>query len=120
MRRFEQSDGDVVKFWQIEMRGDSFVATWGKAGSNSKNQRIRKFPSEEKAEEEAEKQIAEKLREGFEEVDAPAGAASAPRPAPAPSATSAPAAPAAPAAPSKPTAPVLPPRFAAPSSSKKA
>lgn len=69
MRRFELDDGSgVVKFWQVDLQGEAFTATWGKVGSGSKNQRVKRFPSADAAAKECEKQVAEKIREGFVEV----------------------------------------------------
>ncbi|HET9957310.1 MAG TPA: WGR domain-containing protein, partial [Polyangiaceae bacterium] len=90
MRRFEFSEGNSNKFWQVEQKGESLLIQWGKIGTNGQSQ-TKDFTNDAKAKSEADKLIAEKKKKGYVEVKdvAPAGTASTRAPAIASSAPSA-------------------------------
>jgi predicted DNA-binding WGR domain protein len=67
MRRFELIDGTSSKFWSPLVEGTVFTVVFGKIGTGGQR-REKHFGSEEDAEEEMNKKIAEKLREGYSEV----------------------------------------------------
>ena len=73
MRRFELGD----RFWGVNFKGNDLLILSGKVGSNGKTG-LKKFGKLADAEAEAERLIAGKLKEGYEEVggDAPAKKAS--------------------------------------------
>ena len=124
MRRLEIKDED--KFWQVERRDTTLRISFGKIGHGGQT-RIKRCKSESEADGEIEELVAEKIKQGFTEVDGdgdadgeaeakPKAAAPTPAPAPAPAkaAKAAPVAVAAPApasatasasAPAKPRAP---------------
>ncbi|NBW34291.1 MAG: WGR domain-containing protein [Cytophagia bacterium] len=52
------------KFWQIETSGKTYTVTYGKTGTTGTSQ-TKKFGSEEKCLEEAEKLLSEKLKKGY-------------------------------------------------------
>lgn len=80
MRRFEFVEGTSAKFWMAGVEGSNFVVVYGRLGTSGQRKE-KAFPSEDAAERELEKKIAEKLREGYSEVSA-AGAAGAAAPPP--------------------------------------
>ncbi|AUX40950.1 molybdenum metabolism regulator [Sorangium cellulosum] len=100
MRRFEFVQGTSAKFWMADVDDRTFIVVYGRLGTAGQR-KDKAFPTAEAAARECEKKIAEKLREGYQEVAASA--------APAPGAQAA--APAAPAAP--PAKLDLPPRVRA-------
>jgi uncharacterized protein (TIGR02996 family) len=67
MRTFQYSDAKSHKFWTIEVSGDSFTVTYGKVGAKGQTQ-TKSFPSPEKAQQAADKLIAEKLGKGYRET----------------------------------------------------
>ncbi|WP_437601746.1 WGR domain-containing protein [Sorangium sp. So ce590] len=81
MRRFEFVQGTSAKFWMADVDDRTFVVVYGRLGTAGQRKE-KAFPSAEAAARECEKKIAEKLREGYQEVGAPA--------APAPAASAAP------------------------------
>ncbi|WP_437969832.1 WGR domain-containing protein [Sorangium sp. So ce260] len=82
MRRFEFVQGTSAKFWMADVDDRTFVVVYGRLGTAGQRKE-KAFPTAEAAARECEKKIAEKLREGYQEVGAPAAAA-APAASPAP------------------------------------
>ncbi|HEX8705020.1 MAG TPA: WGR domain-containing protein [Myxococcaceae bacterium] len=80
MRRFEFVEGSSSKFWVPELQGSTFIVTYGRIGTAGQRKE-KAFPDEESARREYERKVAEKLREGYQEV---AGEGGAPAPASAP------------------------------------
>ncbi|WP_437679708.1 WGR domain-containing protein [Sorangium sp. So ce131] len=83
MRRFEFVQGTSAKFWMADVEDKTFIVVYGRLGTAGQR-KDKAFPTAEAAARECEKKIAEKLREGYQEVAAPAA------PAPAPGAQAAP------------------------------
>ena len=82
--RYELSEGNSNKFWEIRLSDNSFTTTYGKIGSNGQTT-IKSFGSAAEAKKEHDKLIAEKVKKGYAQVGGQAAAAS-PKPAtPAPS-----------------------------------
>jgi uncharacterized protein (TIGR02996 family) len=67
MRTFQFSDAKSHKFWNIDVSGKSFTATWGKIGTPGQSQ-TKSFPTGEKAQAEADKLIKEKTKKGYVET----------------------------------------------------
>src|SRR5438477_3768381 len=67
MRTFQYSDAKSHKFWNIEVSGSGFTATYGKVGSAGQSQ-TKTFASAEQALAEADKLIREKLKKGYVET----------------------------------------------------
>ncbi|WP_441287971.1 WGR domain-containing protein [Sorangium sp. KYC3313] len=99
MRRFEFVQGTSAKFWMADVDDTTFIVVYGRLGTAGQRKE-KAFPTAEAAQRECDKKIAEKLREGYQEV---AAAGSAP-------AVGAPAAGAVAAAPPQPPKLDLPPR----------
>ena len=76
MRRFEFKDGKSNKFWEIEVRGSTFVTRHGRIGTEGK-ETIKHFGSQNYAMAQAESAIKSKTKKGYVEVDAEAIAAEA-------------------------------------------
>lgn len=76
MRRFEFVEGNSAKFWMTEVEGNNFIVVYGRLGTPGQRKE-KAFASEALATKEMEKKIAEKVREGYQEV-ASGAAASAP------------------------------------------
>ncbi|GHG64867.1 WGR domain-containing protein [Comamonas sp. JC664] len=84
MRRFEFVEGSSSKFWEPELQGNLFIVTFGRIGTAGQR-REKAFADEAGARKEYEKKVAEKVREGYQEVTAGgAPAAAAPTPPPPP------------------------------------
>lgn len=79
MRRFEFVEGSSSKFWSPELQGSTFIVIFGRIGTAGQRKE-KVFPDEESARREYEKKVAEKLREGYQEVTE-GGEAPAPAPA---------------------------------------
>jgi uncharacterized protein (TIGR02996 family) len=80
MRTFEYSEGTAEKFWNIEVRDNTYYVTFGKIGSKGQMQR-KQFPDQAQAQAAADKLVEQKLAEGFRETTAgaaPPPAAAAP------------------------------------------
>ena len=73
-RRFEFEDGKSSKFWEIQLDGDCFTTWWGKIGTSGQSKELQ-FDSEEEAEKQYEKLVAEKTKKGYEEVGQGSGSA---------------------------------------------
>jgi predicted DNA-binding WGR domain protein len=74
-RRFEFSDGNSNKFWEIKLHGSSFTVKYGRIGTQGLAQ-TKDFPSAEKAQKEYEKLIGEKVNKGYEEIESASADAS--------------------------------------------
>jgi predicted DNA-binding WGR domain protein len=83
MRRFEFVEGSSSKFWEPELKGSTFIVTYGRIGTAGQRKE-KAFPDEAAARREYEKKVAEKQREGYREVTAGAGDTAAPPPSPTP------------------------------------
>lgn len=81
MRRLELVEGASSKFWEIQLEGSGFTVRWGRIGTNGQTQQ-KNFATEQKAKDEHDKLLAEKLKKGYAEVGASASV-SAPTPPPA-------------------------------------
>src|SRR5262245_26113266 len=118
MRRFEFRDEASSKFWEISRDGASFTVTFGRIGARGQTQ-TKAFPAEAKAQAEADKLVAEKVKKGYVEVTAAgvvAATATAAPALPAKAMTAATATAAPPAAKLAPAPPAVPPpaKLAAP------
>jgi predicted DNA-binding WGR domain protein len=80
LRRFEFVGGSSAKFWEAGVEGSSFVVTFGRMGTSGQR-KAKAFATEAEAQRECDKKIAEKLREGYQEVGAGAPAAAPAEPA---------------------------------------
>lgn len=69
MRRFEFTDENSNKYWEISTDGSSFSVRFGRMGASGTTQ-TKSFSDEATAEAEASKLIREKLRKGYQEVAA--------------------------------------------------
>src|SRR5262245_17823379 len=69
MRTFEYRDEKASKFWSIDLRGASFIVTFGKIGTKGQRQ-VKEFAEEGKARKEHDRLVAEKLAKGYVEVKA--------------------------------------------------
>jgi predicted DNA-binding WGR domain protein len=67
MRRFEFTEGDSRKFWQIGRTGGDVTVSWGRIGTKGQLQ-IKQLGDEARAERELQKLIGEKVRKGYVEV----------------------------------------------------
>lgn len=67
MRRFEFKDAKSQKFWEIEIVGNEHRIRFGKIGTDGQVQ-AKPFASAEKAQAEADKLIASKVKKGYVEV----------------------------------------------------
>lgn len=76
MRRFEFVEGTSAKFWTAGVEGNNFVVVYGRLGTSGQRKE-KAFPTEDAAQRELEKKIAEKLREGYNEVSAQGSASGA-------------------------------------------
>jgi uncharacterized protein (TIGR02996 family) len=77
MRTFEHREGTSHKFWNIEVRDNLHIVSFGKVGGKGQTQR-KQFPDAASAQAAADKLIREKLAKGYRETTtaaAPAGAA---------------------------------------------
>jgi uncharacterized protein (TIGR02996 family) len=80
MRTFEYSEGTAHKFWNVEVRDNTYYLTFGKVGSKGQMQR-KQFPDQAQARAAADKLVQQKLAEGYRETTAgaaPPAAAAAP------------------------------------------
>lgn len=74
MRRFEFVEGTSAKFWEASVEGSVFTVVYGRLGTAGQR-KDKSFPSEDAAQKEYDKKVAEKLREGYHEVSADAAPA---------------------------------------------
>jgi predicted DNA-binding WGR domain protein len=75
MRRFEFVGGGSSKFWMPRLDGSVFTVVYGRIGTDGQRKE-KEFDSEEAAQKEYDKKVAEKLREGYVEVTDGAAAVS--------------------------------------------
>lgn len=75
LRRFEFKDARSYKFWEITVEGTSFTVRYGKVGTDGSTS-TKSYPTEEKAQAEAEKKIKSKTKKGYAEVATSSAAAS--------------------------------------------
>ncbi|WP_437929839.1 WGR domain-containing protein [Sorangium sp. So ce291] len=73
MRRFEFVQGTSAKFWMADVDDRTFIVVYGRLGTAGQRKE-KAFPTAEAAARELEKKVAEKLREGYQEVAAEGGA----------------------------------------------
>jgi uncharacterized protein (TIGR02996 family) len=71
MRTFQCSSATSDRFWNIEVRGNAYVVSFGKVGSEGQTQR-KTFPDATRARAAAEKLIKAKLAKGYRETTAAA------------------------------------------------
>jgi len=65
-RYFEFVDGSSSKFWEIQMEGTSFTTRYGKIGTDGQIS-MKEWDSEDKAQKEYDKLVAEKTKKGYAE-----------------------------------------------------
>jgi predicted DNA-binding WGR domain protein len=66
-RYFEFVEGSSSKFWEIILDGTSFTTRYGKIGTDGQ-QSMKEYDSEEKAQKEYDKLVAEKTKKGYVEL----------------------------------------------------
>jgi predicted DNA-binding WGR domain protein len=76
MPRYEFIEGSSKKFWEIQLDGTSFTTTYGRIGTDGQMS-MKEWDSEEKAQKEYDKLIAEKTKKGYELVGGNGGGAKA-------------------------------------------
>jgi predicted DNA-binding WGR domain protein len=84
-RRFEFEEGGSSKFWEVSVDGSDMTVTYGRIGTSGQT-KTKSFATNEAAQKEADKLVAEKTKKGYAEVggdaaskaSAPAAKASAP------------------------------------------
>ncbi len=64
MKRYEYKDEKSEKFWEVHVEGDSFTARYGKIGASGQTS-TKTFASNEKAQVEADKMAAKKVKKGY-------------------------------------------------------
>ncbi len=64
MPRYEFKEGSSSKFWEIEMSGTEVTTRWGKIGTDGQ-EKTKDFGTEEKAQKEHDKLVAEKTKKGY-------------------------------------------------------
>lgn len=67
LRRFECTGGGARKFWQVGRHGGDVTVVFGRIGTQGQTQ-LKQFASDERAQREVDKLVAEKLRKGYVEV----------------------------------------------------
>jgi len=67
VRRFEFSEGNSNKFWEIAVNGSEVVVRFGRMGAQGQSN-VKSFPGEAAAAKHAEKLIQEKTSKGYLEV----------------------------------------------------
>jgi predicted DNA-binding WGR domain protein len=75
-RRFEFEEGGSSKFWEVSVDGSDMTVTYGRIGTTGQT-KTKSFATNEAAQKEADKLVAEKTKKGYQEVggDAPPAAA---------------------------------------------
>jgi uncharacterized protein (TIGR02996 family) len=76
MRTFQLSDASSHKFWNIEVKGNSFTVTYGKIGTAGQSQ-TKTFKDAATTQAEADKLIKEKTKKGYTETTPTASASEA-------------------------------------------
>lgn len=69
-RRFEYTEGSSNKFWEIWIDGSRYVVRYGRFGSEGQSQ-TKSFGSNEKAIQEHDSIIREKINKGYKEINNP-------------------------------------------------
>ncbi len=64
MPRYEFTEGSSSKFWQIDLKGDTFTTTYGKIGSSGSTS-LKQFADAATAKKEHDKLVAEKTKKGY-------------------------------------------------------
>jgi uncharacterized protein (TIGR02996 family) len=77
--RYELSEGNSNKFWEIQLEGSSFTTTYGRIGANGQTT-SKSFGSPAEAKKEHDKLVAEKTKKGYALVSGKAAAAPAEAP----------------------------------------
>ena len=77
MPRYELIEGSSKKFWEIAREGASFTTTYGRIGTEGQSS-LKEYESEERAQREHDKLIAEKTKKGYVLVDGLAATAPTP------------------------------------------
>ena len=67
VRRFELVNDEHSKYWECSVKGTNFVVHYGRIGSDGQES-VKEFESKTEANEYLEKKVAEKTKEGYEEV----------------------------------------------------
>lgn len=67
-RRLEFTEGTSRKFWQVSRQGTDVTVTFGRIGTQGQTQ-VKAFGTEERAQAEVDKLVAEKLRKGYAGAD---------------------------------------------------
>jgi predicted DNA-binding WGR domain protein len=81
MRRFEFVGGTSAKFWTCAVDGEVFTIVYGRLGTDGQRKE-KTFDTAAEAQKEHDKKVAEKLKEGYVEVDAddvPANSSNGPK-----------------------------------------
>jgi len=65
-RYFEFVDGSSSKFWEIKLEGTSFTTRYGKIGTEGQTS-MKEYDSDDKAQKEYDKLVAEKTKKGYAE-----------------------------------------------------
>jgi len=66
-RRLECIDGSSRKFWHISQQGSDVTVTFGRIGTQGQTQ-LKQFSNEQRAQQEVQKLVAEKLKRGYTEI----------------------------------------------------
>jgi len=66
-RRFEFTEGNYSRFWEIMLRGSDVMVRYGRIGSNGQAQ-LKSFADEQAAVLHVEKMIREKTKKGYRET----------------------------------------------------
>ncbi len=80
MPRYEFQEGSSNKFWEITLDGTSFTTTYGRIGTDGQTS-MKEWGSEEKAQKEYDKLIAEKVKKGYQLVGGKSNGKAAAKPA---------------------------------------
>ena len=62
---FEYTDAVSNKFWEINLKKNQMIITFGRIGIKNPVSQLRKFDSKEEAKKYAERKIREKINKGF-------------------------------------------------------
>ena len=66
-RCFEYTEGTSSKFWEIWVEGSSFITRYGRIGSSGQ-ETVKDVGTPEKAKQQCDRLIAEKLKKGYVET----------------------------------------------------
>jgi predicted DNA-binding WGR domain protein len=76
-RRFEFEEGGSSKFWEVSVDGSDMTVTYGRIGTSGQT-KTKSFATNEAAQKEADKLVAEKTKKGYSEVGGDAAASPSP------------------------------------------